>query len=368
MKKLLSSLFVLVLFFNTVSAAAASGGVKEMSVSAAAESSFRDIPNNYWAQDEIDYLVDLDIINGYADKTFRPNDKLSRIQIALMVSRAKGYSQAGRPNPNLTDIKPGHKYYSVVATVMDEGLFSSVVKNNKFEPGKIVTRAEMASILAKAYNLSGISAKKFSDVPTSHWAYKFVQALAANDITYGITATTFGPNNEVNRVQFSAFLARALNDMFKENSRTNPTPIGYSWEIKVDDWLDGYRHYEIGIVEAITDGQQAWQMIQQANSFNEPAPAGKKYVLAKFYFKLYDAEKQPFQLSYVNIDAVSKNGVQYDHPYIVIPEPDLSTDVYKGGEFEGWAAFLVNATDEPVLVWNKGLQDELWFELKRELD
>lgn len=353
MKKIISSLFLLILLLGFLSTVSAAG--------------FRDIPKNYWAEEEIEYLISKNIIAGYSDATFRPNDKLSRIQIALMIQRAKGYSETNRPNPNLTDIKPGSKYYSLVSTLMDEGLFSNLVKNRKFEPSKTVTRAEMASILAKAYNLSGISDKRFYDVPGNHWAYKFVQALAANDITYGITETSFGPTQDVNRVQFSAFLARTLNESFRplpDNSRTNPIPMGEVWEVKVDDWYDGSKRYEIGMVDAIVDGEVAWQMIKDTNMFNDPPPLGKKYVLAKFYYKLIDSEKESINVNYLDFEAVSENGVVYDYPSVVVPEPELWVDLYKGGAYEGWAAFLVEENDNPVIVWQRDHDDELWFQFK----
>lgn len=362
MKKLLSSLLVLVLVLSSFSMVSASG-VKEVKVTTAA-AGFRDIPQNYWAEEEIQYLISQKIINGYSDGTFRPNDKLSRIQVALMVQRAKGYSETNRPNPNLTDIKPGNKYYSLVATLMDEGLFSHLVKNRTFDPGKTVTRAEMASILAKAYNLSGVSTKQFYDVPSNHWAYKFVQALAANDITYGTSEATFSPNQEVNRVQFSAFLARTLNEDLRDNSMTNPASVGELWEFKGEDW-NGYRHYQIGITDVITDGDMAWEIIKQAKPYNQPAPAGKKYVLAAFYFKLIKSDNQPFDLDYINIDAVKKNGELYEYFYIDVPEPDLRTELYNGQEFEGMAAFVVDENDEaPLLVWKRNWADQIWFEMK----
>jgi hypothetical protein len=145
-------------------------------------------------------------------------------------------------------------------------------------------------------------------------------------------------------------------------SRGNPTVLGDSWDMKVTDW-NGYRHYQISVKEVI-DGEQAWQMIKEANMFNDAPPAGKKYVLAKIKFKLFEAGKEPFNVNYLDFDAVSKNGVVYDQQSVVLPDPELWTDVYKGGETEGWASFLVNVNDDPLIVWNRQLDDEIWFKLK----
>jgi hypothetical protein len=145
--------------------------------------------------------------------------------------------------------------------------------------------------------------------------------------------------------------------------RSNPTNLGDGWDVKVTNW-DGYKHYEISMVDVITDGNTAWQMIKDANMFNDSPPAGMKYILAKIRFKLFDAEEEPFHVDYLDFDAVSKNGVVYDHAPVVIPEPELSTDLYKGGETQGWAAFLVSENDVPLIVWKREYEDELWFKLK----
>ncbi|WP_181502859.1 hypothetical protein [Paranoxybacillus vitaminiphilus] len=49
---------------------------------------------------------------------------------------------------------------------------------------------------------------------------------------------------------------------------------------------------------------------------------------------------------------------------IVEPEPSLSTELYEGGEVEGWVAFLVDEDDTPLIVWQREWDDELWFSLE----
>ena len=50
----------------------------------------------------------------------------------------------------------------------------------------------------------------FSDVPTGHWAFQFIEALRESGITSGCTATTFCPNAAVTRAEMAVFLGRAL--------------------------------------------------------------------------------------------------------------------------------------------------------------
>lgn len=50
----------------------------------------------------------------------------------------------------------------------------------------------------------------FSDVPTGHWAFQFVEALAASGITAGCGGGNFCPDDLLNRSQMAVFLSKAL--------------------------------------------------------------------------------------------------------------------------------------------------------------
>ncbi|MFC3883604.1 S-layer homology domain-containing protein [Bacillus songklensis] len=174
--------------------------------------SFKDVPSHHWAKKEIDYLVDNGIITGYKDGTFKPNNNVTNAQVALMLVRALKLNTNGRPNPNLTDVPSTYHAYKEIAAVIEEGIFP---KEKKFNPNSPITREAMARVLAKAFKLQGNSGIYFTDVPTSYWAYQYIVKIALNNITTGYSDSTFKPKNTVTRAQFSAFIARSLNEAFK---------------------------------------------------------------------------------------------------------------------------------------------------------
>jgi len=108
-------------------------------------------------------------------------------------------------------------------------------------------------------------------------------------------------------------------------------------------------------------------MIEQANMFNSPPPAGKKYILAKFKIKLIEYEGKTFDswtVSQAMFDTVTQKGALNDHYIgIVPPGPELQ-ELYKGGQTEGWVPFVVDVNDNPYIVWNRGWDDELWFKVQ----
>ncbi|OAT72174.1 S-layer homology domain-containing protein [Parageobacillus thermoglucosidasius] len=332
---------------------------------AEAASKLKDVTNDYWAKKEIEFLSSKGIIKGYNDGTFKPDEPVKRVQAAVMITRALGLNTSNRPNPGFKDIKNLDKEaYNAIAAVVDEGIFP---KGQTFRPYAALSRADMAIALVKAYNLKGTYSGKITDV--SGMLYSYVSALAANGITKIYDDGTFKPNNTVTRAHFSVFFARVLDPSFRVpvNSKERPAKLGETLVVETDDWLNGYHKYEMELTDVITDGKLAWDMIREANIFNDEPPIGKKYILAKFRFKLLEFEGKTFSTYDINsakFEAVSSKGVVYENPIVIEPEPKLSANVYKGGEVEGWVAFLVDEDDTPLIVWQRDWEDELWFSLE----
>jgi hypothetical protein len=51
---------------------------------------------------------------------------------------------------------------------------------------------------------------RFTDVPTTHPFFQYIEALAASGVTAGCTATQYCPDAPLTRGQMAVFLSRAL--------------------------------------------------------------------------------------------------------------------------------------------------------------
>ncbi|MDV2886342.1 S-layer homology domain-containing protein [Alkalihalophilus pseudofirmus] len=176
---------------------------------------FNDISSQHPYQKEIALLTNRAIINGYQDGTFRPNNNITRRQAALMISRAFDLDLKGRPNPGFGDVAATLDGYAEIAAVMDEGLFDSFIRGSQFRPNQQLTRGEMASILATAYNLDSTSSTSPLTDISNHWARDYIVALADHNITTGFNDQTFRPNQSLTRAHFSVFMARAEDPAFR---------------------------------------------------------------------------------------------------------------------------------------------------------
>lgn len=175
----------------------------------AGTSNMKDVSTNYWAYDEIKALTDMGVIHGYPDGTYRPQQQVTRAQSAMLIVRILGIPTQNRPNPGFTDVSPNTSGYAEIATLVDLGV---LVKAPRFNPNKGTSRAEMAKMLALAFELTGTSPDtiKFKDVPSNYIFYPYIDKLVANKITSGTSPTLYSPQDKVTRVQMAVFLKRVI--------------------------------------------------------------------------------------------------------------------------------------------------------------
>ncbi|WP_164908520.1 C40 family peptidase [Halobacillus litoralis] len=169
---------------------------------------FSDVSTDYWAYDGIKHLNDEGIINGLTDGSFGPTDNVTRAQVAKMVSKSLNLNSSS--SSHFKDVSSSHWAYGYINAAVEAGLVNGY-GNSTFKPDEDITRSEIAAIVNRAFEFSSKnSSNHFKDVKSSHWAYDDVYALASNSIATGYNDNTFRPNEEATRAEFSAFLYRAL--------------------------------------------------------------------------------------------------------------------------------------------------------------
>ena len=91
------------------------------------------------------------------------------------------------------------------------GLFEGDA-NGDFTPYNNITRAEMAKVLCKALGISPDSygTQLFSDVASSHWAFGYINALAATKIVAGNDDGSFSPDREATYAETVKMLVAAM--------------------------------------------------------------------------------------------------------------------------------------------------------------
>lgn len=144
-------------------------------------------------------------------------------------------------------------------------------------------------------------------------------------------------------------------------SRLNPMPIG---EAFLGTYTSGGYDYAIGItLQEVVRGEEAWNMLYEANRFNDKPPEGKEYILARFtvgYISDLGGEDRALEISDWDFKFSTGTYRVEDLPSVVVPEPEFDLTLYELAYGDGWVAFLADVDDNsPKAVF----LDSLWFNL-----
>ncbi|MCM2997161.1 S-layer homology domain-containing protein [Paenibacillus cellulositrophicus] len=136
-----------------------------------AASTFRDVKDGFWAGKAIAAVTGAGLMKGYEDGTFKPEKAITRAEMATLASRLKPGPSAAGSSFRDT---AGHWAESAIAKAQGAGILNGY-PDGTFRPSKALTRAEAVTALNRAlgrWPLYGTAALPWSDVPAEYWAYK----------------------------------------------------------------------------------------------------------------------------------------------------------------------------------------------------
>jgi len=173
---------------------------------------FSDVKNieSHHFYDSVTSLASRGIVKGFADGTFKPNQSVTRGQVASVLAQTLGLDTKNVGNPGFKDVKVTNPHYGAIAALVKAGIVEGY-NDKTFKPGEPLTRAHMAKIISVGFDLEKVKLTNnpFKDVKAEHWYADYVQALITNEITTGKTPTTFEPNAYVTRGQMASFIVRS---------------------------------------------------------------------------------------------------------------------------------------------------------------
>lgn len=101
-------------------------------------SNFTDIPEDYWAQNYIDIAKYLGIVNGISDESFAPEDNITYEQAAKMIVAALGYDEEAKQNGGYPE--------GYVKIAEELGILNGIV----YVPAEKATRGNIAIMIRRA--------------------------------------------------------------------------------------------------------------------------------------------------------------------------------------------------------------------------
>lgn len=175
-----------------------------------------DLPKSHMFYDEINYLIERNVLNGYPDGTMHPDSGVTRAEAVMMIGRLKGFD-GKQQNTIFSDVPSSHKASGYIAAAAKAKLINGY-PDGTYRPNNTITRAEMAFILSRLFVVPFRADVSFTDISPDMAVFEPIQQILAANITIGYPNKTFRPNVKVTRGQFSAFLARGLEAKFKNRA------------------------------------------------------------------------------------------------------------------------------------------------------
>ena len=150
---------------------------------------FSDVPKGCWAANYIGYMQQFGIITGYSDGSFRPDAPVTRAEFATIASRFEKLTEGSKSFTDVPDTYWAARYIDFAAT---RGWVTGY-SDGTFKPEDPITRAEVAAatcrLLERSADQSYIRShlkelRTFADMTESHWAYWYaMEAANGHDYT-----------------------------------------------------------------------------------------------------------------------------------------------------------------------------------------
>lgn len=196
---------------------------------------FTDVPADHWAGDYIASLTALNIIAGFPDGTFRPNEPVTRAQYAAIIRAFSASLDADDPAAQVltkapfSDVSADHWAAEAITTARDSG-FLLGYPNNLFRPEQNIPRIQTLVALTNgigytneeppvppmngfAFPEGGITVLRYYSDSDNIPDYARSSAIIASRnglvVNYP-TLDKLSPNRPATRAEVAAFIHRAL--------------------------------------------------------------------------------------------------------------------------------------------------------------
>ena len=184
------------------------------SVEIAAADPFTDIAESGYYKYIIG-AADAGIIAGYPDGSYRPNNTVTRAQFITMLYRAAGSPEVKSTTLKFADASEVAKDFAAAVAWGVENRVIAGYGDNTFRPNQSISRAQMATFMYRymknviGYNFGEVKPCGFADTNQIAAPYvDAVNAIVSAGVMNGMNATTFAPNNTANRGMAATVMLR----------------------------------------------------------------------------------------------------------------------------------------------------------------
>ncbi|MDF5714691.1 MAG: DUF1565 domain-containing protein [Rhizonema sp. NSF051] len=186
---------------------------------------FKDLPPGYWAKTYIEALASKNIIAGFPDGSFKPNEPVTRAQFAAIIAKAF-QPQAKSANKQFPDVQSNFWAYEVIQSA-SKGGFVSGYPDGTFKPQQQIPRVQVLVSLANGLGLNADNQNILSiysdasQIP--QYATNSVAAATSRQLVVNYpTVKQLNPNQQATRADVAAFVYQAMVNAGKAQAISSP--------------------------------------------------------------------------------------------------------------------------------------------------
>lgn len=201
-------------------------------LNAGAAKSFTDM-KGHWAKDYVTKAVDRGYVSGYSDGTFRPNNSITRAEFCKMLNSALGISSTAQVS--FTDLKSSQWYYTDVQKAVGAGYIGGY-DDGTFKGDNKITRQEAAVVMSrivtspsKTKDLSGLK----DGATIASWAKNGVTIVYSKGYMAGDNNRRFNPTGNLTRAEAVKIIESLLDKETIVKSNLTVSTSGQSYSDKI---------------------------------------------------------------------------------------------------------------------------------------
>ncbi|HHV28919.1 MAG TPA: S-layer homology domain-containing protein, partial [Clostridium sp.] len=168
-------------------------------------------------------------IRGYSDNTFRPEQSITRAEMAVILANLDGASKDNQTGIEFKDVPKEHWAAWAIAYVAEKGYFKGY-EDGTYKPDRYITRAELCVVLGNymKMDLASVDENELMDIK-GHWAQNYINTLISKGYVKGYPDGTFRPNNNIKRSECVTLINRVLGIEAVSNAEPYFTDVDKSY-------------------------------------------------------------------------------------------------------------------------------------------
>jgi hypothetical protein len=170
--------------------------------------------SGHWAAEAISDWAGKGLVGGYPDGSFQPNAGITRAEFMAIVNRAMGYQETVAID--FSDVEATDWFFAEVAKAVQAGYITGY-QDGTMQPKNRITRQEVATIISRLIKLTGDveAIQSFTDRQNiGAWCQEMVGAVVSGGYMGGYPDGTFQPENPITRAETVTVLQRMTGELY----------------------------------------------------------------------------------------------------------------------------------------------------------